>query len=144
MRSGVITLFTFFLLIMSGFCVQVFRSPTSFTYFRWRDFWDGIEPIFVNKFWFIFGGALTKMAIKLPIIDVDPYIIPHFNANMLRVAMNSSCVTFTIMFGFVATSMSQRWQIDTSLLESYPDHLDAVKKAGGGHTKYWVWPRISL
>ena len=34
------------------------------------------------------------------------------------------------MFDFVATAMSQRWQIDTSLLESYPARLDAVKKAG--------------
>ena len=28
-------------------------------------------------------------------------------------------------------------QLFISLLESYPARLEAVKKAGGGHTKYW-------
>ena len=48
--------FYIFLLIMSGFSVQVFRSPTSFTHFRWRDFWDIVKVLF----WAISAHFLEK------------------------------------------------------------------------------------
>ena len=64
--------------------MQDFRSPTWFTYFRWHGLWCGVEHIFVNKFCLFFGGALTKMAIKLSIIGADPYMIPHLKANIFR------------------------------------------------------------
>ena len=64
--------------------MQDFRSPTWFTYFRWHELWCGVEHIFVNKFCLFFGGALTKMAIKLSIIGADPYMIPHLKANIFR------------------------------------------------------------
>ena len=31
-----------------------------------------------------FLGAITKMAIKLPIIGLDPYVRPYLKANILR------------------------------------------------------------
>ena len=67
--------------------MQDFRSPTWFTYFRWHGLWCGVEYIFVNKFCLIFGGALTKMAIKLSIIGADPYMTPHFKAHIFRHAV---------------------------------------------------------
>ena len=66
-RSGVITLFTFFLLIMSGFSVQVFRSPTLFAHFRWRDFWDMGKMLFwaiSAHFGAFFLGKRLRIAIN--------------------------------------------------------------------------------
>ena len=63
--------------------MHIFRSPTWFTYFRSHGFWVRVEHIFVIKFCFIFGGHYQNMATKLSIIGIDPYVIPHFNANRL-------------------------------------------------------------
>ena len=39
-----------------------------------------------NMLYFL-GGAITKMAIKLSINGVDPYVIPYLKANVLRHAV---------------------------------------------------------
>ena len=189
--------------------MQDFRSPTWFTYFRWHELWCGVEHIFVNKFCLFFGGALTKMAIKLSIIGADPYMIPHLKANIFRhevkpylgychnyvwfcrhfiesnvsnqqldflkkcpdtlrppypAKLRSDIHKWTIIqqtctnSRFIWSEIGGRGQylvcpppafftaaeLFTSLLESYPARLAAVKKAGGGHTKFWPRPPISL
>ena len=62
--------------------MQDFRSPTWFAYFRWHVFWVRVELLFANKFCLNFWGNVRKIATKCSIIDVDPYMIPHFEANM--------------------------------------------------------------
>ena len=70
--------------------MQYFRSPTWFAYFRWRVFWVRVELIFAMKFCLNFWGDARKIAIKGSIIDVDPYIIPHFEGNMSHYVVNYS------------------------------------------------------
>ena len=61
--------------------MQIFRASTLFTYFRSHDLSFKVEHIFVTNFCFIFWGCFRKIVIKLSIISVDPYMIPHCNAN---------------------------------------------------------------
>ena len=59
--------FYIFLLIMSGFSVQVFRSPTLFTHFRWHDFWDMGKMLFwviSAHFGAFFLGKRLRIAIN--------------------------------------------------------------------------------
>ena len=62
--------------------MQDFRPPSWFAYFRWHVFWVRVELLFANKFCLNFWGNVRKIATKCSIIDVDPYMIPHFEANM--------------------------------------------------------------
>ena len=106
--------------------MQDFRSPTWFTYFRWHDLWCGIEVDFVNKICFIFWGAITKMAIKLSIIDIDPYIIPYSKANILRHAVKlklgycHTCGLFSSHFNWLKVTNQQ-----LDFLKKCPDTLYA-------------------
>ena len=70
--------------------MQDFRSPTWFAYFRWRVFWVRVELIFAMKFCLNFWGDARKIAIEGSIIDLDPYIIPHFEGNMPHYVANYS------------------------------------------------------
>ena len=61
--------------------MHIFRASTLFTYFRSHDLVFKVEHIFVTNFCFIFWGCFRKMVIKLSVISVDDYMIPHFKAN---------------------------------------------------------------
>ena len=104
--------------------MQDFRSPTWFTYFRWHSLWCRIEVNFVNKICFIFWGAITKMAIKLSIIGIDPYIIPYSKANILchaeklKLGYCHTCGSFCSHFNWLSVTNQQ-----LNFLKKCPDTL---------------------
>ena len=62
--------------------MQVFRIIAQFTYFRSHGLCVKVEHIFMNNFRLYFWGGFPKIAIQSSIIELDSYIIPHFQANM--------------------------------------------------------------
>ena len=115
----------------------------------------------MNKICFIFWGAITKMAIKLSIIDIDPYIIPYSKANILRHAVKlklgycHTCGLFSSHFNWFNPSSckgsggdfhpprlkkkhpktTENWTKKyISAPNSFPEIAD--KKIGVGYTKY--------
>ena len=118
------SLYIFFIPHQFQIYMQDFITPTWFTYFRWHDLWCGIEVDFVNKICFIFWGAITKMAIKLSIIGIDPYIIPFSKANILRHAVKlklgycHTCGLFSSQFNWLKVTNQQ-----LNFLKKCPDTL---------------------
>ena len=62
--------------------MQVFMTIALMTYFRSHVLCVKVEYIFMNNFSLYFLGDFPKMPMKSSIVGSDPYIIPHFKANM--------------------------------------------------------------
>ena len=62
--------------------MQVFMTIALLTYFRSHVLCVKVEHIFMNDFSLYFWGDFSKMPMKSSIVGLDPYIIPHFKANM--------------------------------------------------------------
>ena len=61
--------------------MQDFRTIAQFTYFRSYGLCQG-RAHFHEHFLTVFLDGFPKMSIKSSIIQLGPYIIPHFKANM--------------------------------------------------------------
>jgi len=62
-----------------------------------------VELIFANNFCLGFWGYVRETATECSIIDVDPYMIPHFEANMFQpnwevMDMENDCITHFYQF----------------------------------------------
>merc|ERR1711923_446278 len=67
--------------------MQVFMTIALLTYFRSHVFYVKVEYIFMNDLSLYFWGDFPKIPMKSSIVGPDPYIIPHFKANMSRHAL---------------------------------------------------------
>merc|ERR1711923_1755 len=75
-------LYIFMLLYRFQIIMQVFMTIALLTYFRSHVLCVKVERIFMNDFSLYFWGDFPKMPTKSSIVGSDPYIIPHFKANM--------------------------------------------------------------
>ena len=72
-------LYIFMTLYQSQITMQVFMTIALLTYFRSHVL---CVKVIMNDFSLYFWGDFPKMPMKSSIVGSDPYIIPHFKANM--------------------------------------------------------------
>ena len=92
------------------FQIMFFRTIVQLTYFWSYGLCIKVEHIFMNNFCLYFWGGFPKIIIKLSIIGLNSYTIPHLKANMS--CMYHDNIYFISMCYVNINWMGQRSQIE--------------------------------